>query len=92
VRTVTAENGTEFHQFREIEQKTGTRFYFATPHHSWERGLNENTNGLTRQYLPKAQSTAHLTQADYDAIAHRLNTRPRERIGFLTPEQCYESR
>ena len=92
VRTITADNGTEFHQFREIETRTGARFYFATPHHSWERGLNENTNGLIRQYLPKGQSMAHLTQADCDAIAHRLNTRPRERLGFLTPEQCYESR
>jgi len=89
VRTLTADNGTEFHQFREIEWQTRALFYFATPHHSWERGLNENTNGLIRQYLPKGQSMAQLTQRDCDAIAHRLNTRPRERLGFLTPEQCY---
>ena len=68
-RTVTADNGTEFHSYAEIEAATGTLFYFATPHHSWERGTNENTNGLMRQYLPKRQSMAHVTQADCDAIA-----------------------
>ena len=50
-RTITADNGTEFHAYKEIEKATGVRFYFANPHHSWERGTNENTNGLIRQYL-----------------------------------------
>ncbi len=54
VRTITADNGTEFHDYARIERQTGTTFYFATPHHAWERGTNENTNGLLRQYLPKA--------------------------------------
>jgi IS30 family transposase len=93
VRTVTADNGTEFHSYAEIEAATGTLFYFATPHHSWERGTNENTNGLIRQYLPKRRSMVHVTQADCDAIAERLNTRPRKRLGYRTPEECYaESR
>ena len=56
VRTITADNGTEFHGYAAIERATGTRFYFATPHHAWKRGTNENTNGLIRQYLPKGQS------------------------------------
>lgn len=90
VRTVTADNGTEFHSYAEVEAATGTLFYFATPHHSWERGTNENTNGLLRQYLPKRQSMAHVTQADCDAIARMLNTRPRKRLGYRTPEECYE--
>jgi IS30 family transposase len=64
-------------------------FYFATPHHSWERGTNENTNGLIRQYLPKRSSMARIEQADLDAIAYKLNTRPRKRLGFRTPEECY---
>ena len=64
-------------------------FYFATPHHSWERGTNENTNGLIRQYLPKRTSMAHVTQADCDAIAAKLNSRPRKRLGYRTPEECY---
>ena len=89
VRTVTADNGTEFHSYAEIEAATGVLFYFATPHHAWERGTNENTNGLLRQYLPKRQSMAHVTQADCDAIAAKLNSRPRKRLGYRTPEECY---
>lgn len=89
VATITADNGTEFHSYKEIEAATGVEFYFATPHHSWERGTNENTNGLIRQYLPKRTSFAHVTQADCDAIAARINARPRKRLGYRTPEECY---
>ena len=64
-------------------------FYFATPHHAWERGTNENTNGLIRQYLPKRTSLAKTTQADCDRIAKMLNARPRKRLGYKTPEECY---
>jgi len=90
VKTVTADNGTEFHSYAQIEAATGCEFYFATPHHSWERGTCENTNGLIRQYLPKRTSMAAVTQADCEAIAERLNARPRKRLGFRTPEECYE--
>ena len=86
-KTITADNGTEFHQYPEIEKAIGVRFYFATPHHSWERGTNENTNGLIRQYLPKGTSMRHLTQTQCDRIAKKLNTRPRKRHGFKTPEE-----
>jgi IS30 family transposase len=72
-----------------IERATGTRFYFATPHHAWERGTNENTNGLIRQYLPKRRSMASLTQQDCDRIAAHLNRWPRKRLGYRTPEECY---
>jgi IS30 family transposase len=89
VRTITADNGTEFHDYPAIERATGTRFYFATPHHAWERGTNENTNGLIRQYLPKRRSMATLTQPDCDRIAAQLNRRPRKRLGYRTPEECY---
>lgn len=89
VRTRTVDNGTEFHDYAAIEARTSTRFYFATPHHSWERGSNENTNGLLRQYLPKGQSMAHLTQRNCDHIAAQLNRRPRKRLGYRTPEECY---
>ena len=64
-------------------------FYFATPHHSWERGTNENTNGLIRQYLPKGASMAELTQQQCDAIATKLNSRPRKRLGYRTPYQVF---
>jgi IS30 family transposase len=89
VATITADNGSEFHSYAAIEAATGTMFYFATPHHSWERGTNENTNGLIRQYLPKRTSMAHITQADCDAIAAILNSRPRKRLGYRTPEECH---
>ena len=88
-KTITADNGTEFHSYLLVEQATGVPFYFATPHHSWERGTNENTNGLIRQYLPKRTSMAKTTQADLDAIAARLNARPRKRLGYRTPEECH---
>jgi len=88
-KTITADNGTEFHQYPHIEKSTGTRFYFATPHHSWERGTNENTNGLIRQYLPKGTSMENLTQQQCDAIAYKLNTRPRKRLNFQTPEEAF---
>jgi IS30 family transposase len=87
--TVTADNGTEFHGYERIERLTGARFYFARPYHSWERGSNENANGLLRQYLPKGASMAGLSQRRCNAIAHQLNTRPRKRLGFRTPLECY---
>lgn len=89
VRTITADNGTEFHGFKKIEEACGTHFFFATPHHSWERGLNENTNGLIRQYLPKKKTMSHITQRDCDVIAMKLNRRPRKCLNYKTPEQCY---
>lgn len=89
VRTITVDNGTEFHSYKALEQRVDARFYFATPHHAWERGTNENTNGLIRQYLPKGASMAHLEQHDCNRIATKLNTRPRKRLGFRTPEECY---
>ena len=91
VRTITADNGTENHGFRRIEDATGADFYFANPHHSWERGTSENTNGLIRQYLPKRNSMDHITQYDCNAIARKLNRRPRKRHGYRTPEECYLS-
>jgi IS30 family transposase len=87
--TVTADNGTEFHDYKRIEGRTGAAFYFARPYHSWERGSNENANGLIRQYLPKGQSMAGLSQHQCNAIARKLNTRPRKRLGFKTPLECF---
>lgn len=90
-KTVTADNGTEFHGYKQIEAATGVTFYFAHPYHSWERGTNENTNGLIRQYLPKGTSMASLTQQQCNAIARSLNTRPRKRLGFHTPESRFNA-
>jgi IS30 family transposase len=90
-RTITADNGTEFHGYKEVEKSTGVKFYFATPHHAWERGTNENTNGLIRQYLPKRRSMAHVTQHDCNRIAKKLNTRPRKRYNYQTPEERFHA-
>lgn len=84
-KTITVDNGTEFHGYRDIERVTGTTFYFATPYHSWERGTNENTNGLIRQYILKRSSMRNLSQARCSEIALKLNNRPRKRHGFLSP-------
>ena len=91
VRTITADNGTEFHWYGQIEAVHPVRFYFATPHHSWERGTNENTNGLIRQYLPKGETLAGVTQSQCDTIAEHLNHRPRKRHAYQTPHQCYHA-
>lgn len=90
IRTITADNGTEFHGYTNIEAATGVRFFFATPHHSWERGTSENTNGLIRQYLPKRHTMAAISQAHCDWIAQQLNNRPRKRLRYRTPKECYE--
>jgi transposase, IS30 family len=84
-KTITADNGTEFHSYGEVEAATDVTIYFATPYHSWERGSNENTNGLIRQYLPKRTSMKTVTQIRCNAIAGALNNRPRKRYRFRTP-------
>jgi transposase, IS30 family len=89
VRTITVDNGTEFHRYATLEREVAARFYFATPHHAWERGTNENTNGLLRQYWPKGGSMTHLSQHDCNRIATKLNRRPRKRLAYQTPEECY---
>ncbi|MGH7964942.1 MAG: IS30 family transposase [Candidatus Binatia bacterium] len=86
-QTLTLDNGTEMANFEEIERRTGTRLYFAHPYHSWERGTNENTNGLLRFYFPKQMNFTHLTQGELDQAVKQLNTRPRKRLGYKTPEQ-----
>ena len=89
VRTITLDNGTEFHDYERVERKHGVKFYFATPYHSWERGTNENTNGLVRQYFPKGTCLRHATQDDCDYAAAELNNRPRLRLGFRTPAEVF---
>jgi IS30 family transposase len=86
-KTITWDNGTEFHGYRELEQALGVQCYFAYPHHPWERGSNENFNGLLRQYFPKRKSLARVRQADCDRITTKLNQRPRKRHGYQTPIQ-----
>ena len=89
IKTVTIDNGSEYHDYKRIERLTGVKFYFAAPYHSWERGTSENTNGLIRQYLPRGTSMAKLDQWICNAIALRLNRRPRKILGLDTPEQAH---
>jgi transposase, IS30 family len=86
-KTITLDNGTEFHGYEEVERKSKVQIYFATPYHSWERGTNENTNGLIRQYIPKGTDLKTLTQAECNWIANELNTRPRKRLNYQTPAE-----
>ena len=87
--TLTLDNGTEFHDYKTLEARFPLTCYFATPYHSWERGSNENLNGLIRQYLPKGICMNSLTQKQCDWIANELNTRPRKRHQFKTPQEIY---
>jgi len=87
--SITFDNGTEFHGYKQLEELFPITCYFANPYHSWERGTNENTNGLIRQYIPKKSCMKNITQTTCDRIAYKLNTRPRKRLGFKTPYEVY---
>jgi IS30 family transposase len=86
-KTLTLDNGPEMKLAERIERTTQTRVYYANPYHSWERGTNENTNGLLRYFFPKQSSFAALVQADIDQAVQLLNTRPRKRLNWRTPAQ-----
>ncbi len=89
VLSITADNGSEFAYHELISQELNTEFYFAHPYSSWERGLNENTNGLVRQYLKKGSSFTEITDSQLEAIMLELNNRPRKSLGFLTPNEVF---
>jgi transposase, IS30 family len=89
VKTITFDNGTEFTNHQQIAHKTQSAVYFAHPYHSWERGLNENTNGLIRQYIPKAQNIKELSEHDCKNVQDKLNNRPRKALGFLSPIEFF---
>jgi IS30 family transposase len=89
VYTITADNGKEFAAHEAIAEVLSADFYFAHPYHSWERGLNENTNGLVRQYFPKGSDFTAVTDQQVQAVAERLNERPRKTLGFQTPNHVF---
>ena len=90
IHTITADNGKEFARHEEIAQKLEINFYFCKPYHSWERGANENTNGLIRQYIPKGTDFSEVTDKQIKRIENILNNRPRKRLGFLTPNEKFK--
>jgi IS30 family transposase len=85
--TMTFDNGKEFAQHMEITKKTGAVCYFATPYHSWERGLSENTNGLIRQYFPKNSNLTKFSIEEIRYVEQQLNNRPRKTLGYRTPTE-----
>ena len=89
--SITYDNGTEFSHHEVIEKKTKTIVYFANPYHSWERGTNENTNGLLRQFFPKKSSFATVIQRDVNRATKLINHRPRKRLLFSTPYEVFSA-
>jgi IS30 family transposase len=89
VLTITADNGKEFACHQRIADGLKASFYFATPYHAWERGLNENTNGLVRQYFPKGTNFSNVTEAHVARVQNLLNTRPRKILGFKSPSEVF---
>jgi len=87
--TLTFDNGGEFAEHRTMTQHLQAAVYFAHPYSAWERGTNENTNGLVRQYLPKGTAFDEVTEADLERIMHRLNTRPRKCLDYQTPAEVF---
>lgn len=90
LHTITYDNGKEFAFHAQVSKALGVDGYFAHPYHSWERGLNENHNGLIRQYLPKGMPLDQVTDQEILVIQHKLNNRPRKSLGYKTPNEVYE--
>ena len=87
-----AEKGTEFADHKAIATRSKADFFFAHPYSPWERGCNENMNGLIRQYFPKGMDFSNIKRADEEFVMDRLNNRPRKRLGFRTPNEVFFGR
>ena len=90
--TLTVDNGKEFASHESVAEALQIKVYFADPYSAWQRGLNENTNGLIRQYVPKGSDVRTLTNEQVQLIMNRLNNRPRKTLGYLTPNEVFYKR
>ena len=90
--TLTVDNGKEFSNHENVAAALQIKVYFADPYSAWQRGLNENTNGLIRQYVPKGCDIRALSDEQIEYIMDRLNNRPRKSLGFLTPNEVFYER
>jgi IS30 family transposase len=88
-RTLTVDNGKEFARYDQLQSATGLRIYFADPYSSWQRGCNENMNGLLRQYFPKGSDFRNITQKDVASAVRSLNNRPRKSLNYRTPSEIF---
>jgi IS30 family transposase len=89
VHSITSDNGSEFYEHKLVAEKLDTDYYFAHPYSSWERGLNEYTNGLIRQYIPKKQPFTNYNDDFIKNIQHKINRRPRKKLNFGTPKNRF---
>ena len=89
VLTITSDNGLEFAYHEQVSRSLDAGFYFAKPYHSWERGLNEHTNGLIRQYFPKGQRLDNISEERLLEVENLLNDRPRKVLSFSTPREVF---
>lgn len=89
IKTITSDNGKEFANHRAIAEDLDIDYYFAKPYHSWERGANENLNGLIRQYFPKKYNFENIDEQQIKTVVNTLNNRPRKRFGYKTPNEIF---
>ena len=91
VHTITFDNGKEFAAHQDIAHALKAKIFFATPYHAWERGLNENTNGLIRDFFPKGTDFSTIANAEVAKVERLLNARPRKSLGFRSPQEVFDS-
>jgi hypothetical protein len=89
IKTITADNGNEFSDFKRVEKKLSLQFFFAHPYSSWERGLSEYTNGLVRQYIPKNTDFKYITDKEIKEYQYKINNRPRKVLDFEKPKDLF---
>lgn len=90
-RSITTDRGKEFAAHAQVTREMGVEYYFALPHHPWQRGINENTNGLLRECFPKGKSLSRVNESYVQQVYDKLNRRPRKRLGYRTPYEVHHS-